>query len=372
MTRNLRIKRGRYTIKNSAVTPTVTMGQYSFAAANSARGFFSKYDEIFNTADFDRVYILKGGPGTGKSSFMRRAGMHASEKGYEVEYFLCSSDPDSLDAVIARNEKISIVILDGTAPHQKDADIPGAIAEIVNLGQFWNAKKLTDRKSEIIKSIRAKSACFDSAYLSLAAAGKMQESLMLQTDSVFNEEKAKHSISIIFDRYAKRGDSAKISTRIKRAYSVKGEVKLPLPSPEVMLFSVCDIASLGKRYMELVRSEALSRSHELTVSYSPLDLCPDSILLPRYGIGFELSDIPRHSERIKNVNMKRFICADQYSLKRKDIRVCEKHRDALVQAALSCLYDAGRQHFTLEEIYAGAMDFVSLEKYQKEFLSKIF
>ncbi len=303
---------------------------------------------------------------------MRRAGRYASKKGYEAEYFLCSSDPDSLDAVILKKGRTSIAILDGTAPHQKDADIPGAVCEIINLGQFWDAKKLIDRKSEIIKAIRAKSTCFDSAYLSLAAAGKMQESLMLQTDSVFNEEKAKHSISIIFDRYAKRGDGTKITTRIKRAYSVKGEVTLSLPAPEVMLFSVCDIASLGKRYMELVRSEALSRSHELTVSYSPLDLCPDSILLPRYGIGFELSDIPRHSERIKNVNMKRFICADQYSLKRKDIRVCEKHRDALVQAALSCLYDAGRQHFTLEEIYVDAMDFDALEKYQEEFLGEIF
>lgn len=372
MTRNLRIKRGRYTIKNSAVTPTVTMGQYSFAAANSARGFFSKYDEIFNTADFDRVYILKGGPGTGKSSLMRRAGSHASEKGYEVEYFLCSSDPDSLDAVIAKKGRTSIAILDGTAPHQKDADIPGAIGEIINLGQFWDEKKLIDRKNEIIKLIRAKSACFECAYRSLAAAGKMQESLMLQTDSVFNETKAKHSADRIFDKYAKRGDGTKITTRIKCAYSVKGEVKLPLPVPEVMLFSVCDIASLGKRYMELLKNEALSRSHEIIVSYSPLDLCPDCILLPRFGIGFELSNTPRQGERIKNINMQRFIDTDQYSLKRKDIRVCEKYREALVGSALSHLRCAGEYHFTLEEIYAGAMDFIALEKYQKEFLDKIF
>ncbi len=303
---------------------------------------------------------------------MRRAGKYAIEKGYAVEYFLCSSDPDSLDAIIAKKQEISVAILDGTAPHQKDADIPGAIAEIINLGEFWDAKKLIDRKSEIIKAIHAKSACFECAYRSLAAAGKMQESLMLQTSSAFNEKKAKLSADRIFDKYAKRGSGSKITTRIKRAYSVKGEVKLPLPIPEVVLFSVCDIAGCGKRYMELLKREALLRSHEIIVSYSPLDLCPDAILLPRFGIGFELSDIPRHSENIKNINMQRFTYAEQYSLKRKDIRVCEGHRDSLVSTALSHLRDAGRHHFTLEEIYSRAMDFGALEKYQNKFLSEIF
>ena len=41
-----------------------------FAASNSAQGFKNYYPEVFARAD--HLYIIKGGPGTGKSSFMKK------------------------------------------------------------------------------------------------------------------------------------------------------------------------------------------------------------------------------------------------------------------------------------------------------------
>ena len=43
-----------------------------FAAANTGRGFVSYFDEIFFCDDIKQRYVIKGGPGTGKSSIMRR------------------------------------------------------------------------------------------------------------------------------------------------------------------------------------------------------------------------------------------------------------------------------------------------------------
>jgi len=71
-----------------------------FAASNSVSGFFSYYDEIFNAARIGRVYAVKGGPGTGKSRFLRAVAACAEEADWETEYVYCSSDPYSLDAVI--------------------------------------------------------------------------------------------------------------------------------------------------------------------------------------------------------------------------------------------------------------------------------
>jgi Mrp family chromosome partitioning ATPase len=45
-----------------------------FAAANTEMGFRSLFDEIFAPEKFRRIYILKGGPGTGKSTLMRNLG----------------------------------------------------------------------------------------------------------------------------------------------------------------------------------------------------------------------------------------------------------------------------------------------------------
>ena len=65
-----------------------------FLGANSAEGFRSLYED-FCRSEGDFLRIIKGGPGCGKSSFMRHIGEAAEKKGLEVEYILCSGDPDS-------------------------------------------------------------------------------------------------------------------------------------------------------------------------------------------------------------------------------------------------------------------------------------
>ena len=50
-----------------------------FASMNSGDGFISYFKEIFSS--LDRLYIIKGGPGTGKSRFMREAAQQAEETG---------------------------------------------------------------------------------------------------------------------------------------------------------------------------------------------------------------------------------------------------------------------------------------------------
>ena len=86
-----------------------------FLGANSPTGFYSLYDQMIDRAKARRLYILKGGPGCGKSTLMRRVAERAKAAGQEVEYILCSGDPDSLDAVILPGMEIAVA--DGTAPH---------------------------------------------------------------------------------------------------------------------------------------------------------------------------------------------------------------------------------------------------------------
>ena len=81
---------------------------------------------------------MKGGPGVGKSSFMKKIATEFADKGYDVEIFPCSSDPGSLDAVVIK--KLGVVLIDATAPHIVDPKIPGAIDEIVNFGDFWDVR----------------------------------------------------------------------------------------------------------------------------------------------------------------------------------------------------------------------------------------
>ena len=64
-----------------------------FIGANTARGFVNDADDIFS--GLKKLYILKGGPGTGKSTWMKRAAEKAEKAGYPVERYFCSSDSSS-------------------------------------------------------------------------------------------------------------------------------------------------------------------------------------------------------------------------------------------------------------------------------------
>ena len=90
-----------------------------FLGANSSAGFFSLYDQLIDPETAARIYILKGGPGCGKSTLMGMVAKELERVGEQVEYILCSGDPDSLDGVVVPG--LGVAIVDGTAPHGRES-----------------------------------------------------------------------------------------------------------------------------------------------------------------------------------------------------------------------------------------------------------
>ncbi len=140
--------------------------KHYFVCANSAKGFQNYFAS--NLKKLDKVYILKGGPGTGKSSLMKKVGHHMEKAGLQVEYIHCSSDPVSLDGLVIR--EINTAIVDGTAPHIVEPTAPGAIEEYINLGEAWDVKKLAEHKKEILYLQEEISSCYPKAYDKFAQA----------------------------------------------------------------------------------------------------------------------------------------------------------------------------------------------------------
>ena len=59
-----------------------------FLGANSKMGFISYFGQLQDQKNDLRLLILKGGPGCGKSSLMRRVCEYAEKKGNEIISFL--------------------------------------------------------------------------------------------------------------------------------------------------------------------------------------------------------------------------------------------------------------------------------------------
>ncbi|MFX4262127.1 PRK06851 family protein [Pelotomaculum propionicicum] len=138
-----------------------------FPGGNTAYGFYSFYDYIIEP-DATRIFVIKGGPGVGKSTFMRKIGEDMLVRGYDVEYHCCSSDNGSLDGIVI--PAIRVAFLDGTSPHIVDPKHPGAVDEIIHLGDHWNVEGLQNNKKEILATNKEIGRLFRRAYVHLAGA----------------------------------------------------------------------------------------------------------------------------------------------------------------------------------------------------------
>jgi Cdc6-like AAA superfamily ATPase len=118
-----------------------------YAGGNTAKGFHSLCDDCLK--DLQKVFILQGAPGTGKSTFMKKIGEYWVNRNYQVEYLHCPLDTSSIDGVIIVELKVGIV--NGSGSYAITPRALGAIEEYINLGEAWDSAKLAEQKDQIMK-----------------------------------------------------------------------------------------------------------------------------------------------------------------------------------------------------------------------------
>ncbi len=145
-----------------------------FPGGNTGSGFYSYYEYII-PEDARRIFVIKGGPGVGKSSFMKRIAREMLDRGFDVEMHQCSSDNNSLDGIVI--PELDTAFIDGTAPHIVDPRNPGAVDEIIHLGDYWDAGSLERNKEFILRDNMEIRKLFARAYRYLAAAKEIMDDL---------------------------------------------------------------------------------------------------------------------------------------------------------------------------------------------------
>lgn len=337
-----------------------------FAASNSAEGFVNYFPEIFNRERCSKIYIIKGGPGTGKSRFMRDVANEAESRGLNVKYYYCSSDPDSLDGIII--EEMRLGVLDGTAPHVYEPSLVGAREQIINLGDFWDEKRLSESLKDIEELASKKSKSYQRAYMLLAAYGKLIKAENSLVAPCVNKKKLVGAVNRYLHKLPESGTPTE-EIALCRAVGMGGKRKFETYEKNAkQLFSVNDSYHAAHYFLGEIVAAARRKNMSFTVSYDPImPSRPDAVCLCDAGITFVIGE---HCER--KINIKRFI--DETELKQnKDLL---KRLESTAKGLESLVFDAFEEikkyHFALEEIYMSAMDFDKKERYTDNFIKKIF
>lgn len=331
--------------------------QAYFAASNSGRGFVSFFDEIFYDRQIVRRYVIKGGPGTGKSSFLRRVAKRAEMKGRDVRYYYCSSDTDSLDGVIIDSR---VALLDGTAPHSCDTALVGACDEIINLGEFWDSSILVSNKDDIGEYTFCKKREYADAYSYLSAAEKTAEACRSLTLRFTDKAKLIRAAEKLC------GDGGSGQGRLIRAqisaFGVKGDARLPtLRRTANQTRAIEDYYGAGALFMTELLRAAARRGCRAAVSYDAvLQTVPDEILFIDSGELFYLCKSAEDGER--TIKCTRFVDKNALAEIRSAFRVSAQTYHTLLSLASERLAAAGRYHARLERIYGSAMNFDAVQK----------
>jgi hypothetical protein len=341
------------------------MEERYFAASNSCRGFMGYFGEIFDPSKLEHVYIIKGGPGTGKNMFMRCIAKAAEKKKMKVVYYYCSSDQNSLDGIIIGGR---IAVLDGTAPHTADASLPGAAEDIVDLGVFWRMEELSEKRDEIESLNAEKKKHYSMAYRYLAAYHEISESARVLTSPIIDREKLRKSVSSVF-KGVKSGTKYRPSIAICDSVGMEGRVRFEsLENKAKQIYSIADLFDTAHEYLSEAANEAMLKKKAVTLSYDPINSDRlDALYLEEEEILLTRSDVPN----AKVISMSRFIPQRALAPYRSSLKNAMKLRELMLDETLSELAAVKKVHFEIEEIYKSAMDFPAKEKFTKDFLKKL-
>ena len=321
-----------------------------FAAANGYNGFRSNFDKIFIPEEYEKIYVIKGGPGTGKSTLMRRISNVFSGKLYSCE-ILCSSDPKSLDGLILQINNKKIAILDGTSPHVYEPKYIGAVEEIINLGAYFDYSSLKRNKDEIVKLSCEKKRNYDQAYFELSICGKIRQYIY----NIFDNMAVYNSAEINFNEYIKEYNTEnqiqQSSPYLFGSFSKNGYQKLDIPVTSKRIVSISGDGMTEHYLMSRIHDHLLKNKLGFTSYESPLSSSLFDVIETDSTI-FATTDKNEGIDSSKSITLKKF-SDDYFNLTKMYSYVLSRAKDSFNNAAIN--------HFALESIYSANVDFSGIE-----------
>lgn len=343
-----------------------------FLGANSSEGFVSHFGDSFDRFDGWRGIIIKGGPGTGKSSFMKYIVSRAIDAGYTIELCPCSSDPDSLDGVIIK--EIKTVILDGTAPHVVEPAYPGASEEIINLGQFWNGEALRKEADRIIAVTNQNKKLHKTASAYISAAGELIYDNFKLSQQFVSLKKAEQFGAKMASRLIPKNKNYAPCEWVRFIGGVTPKGVIAYNDTVDKFYK--NIIVIDDKYggasneiMNAVRKTALTKGYEIITLKNPFlpSKITDHILIPELSLAFVREyEYMKFDESHRRIHARRF--ANVNLMKNVRGRMIFNRRTAreLLLGAIQTLASAKQVHDDLEKFYVDAMDFERVARFATE------
>lgn len=349
-----------------------SISTHFFLGSNSRHGFYS-LNEQFAQNPPKILHSIKGGPGTGKSTFMRTIGKSAEEHGYAVEYILCSGDPDSIDGVYI--PALETAWLDGTAPHVVEPVPFGIQGDYINLGEFCKHEALKQNAQDISLANQAYKQQYKLAYSYLSAAGTLKQMTVksnIDKDTATRiEKRAQSKIEKELAGIPKTCNS-KMFKRFLRAFCCKGNY-VPPNTLECICNRLCVLEShygLEQLFFDAILQKISVTDVCCIQCLNPL--CPElteAIILPEQKLCFITHEVETtFSGTKRTIHLDTYITPTDVTAHKQ----MEKQTQLLLDHAFIHLHQAKLLHDELESYYRPALNIDALNGFTEQYLAHLW
>ncbi len=353
--------------------------KHVFAGGNTTLGFFSYYDQIMTQSEANHIFCIKGGPGVGKSSIMKKIGKKMTGLEFNVEYHHCSSDPNSLDALVIPALKVALI--DGTSPHIVDPKNPGAVDEIINLGQYWDEEKIKLNKDNILKTNAEIKRHFSKAYQYLKSAKEVYQTYELTESLAFKH----HEFNLVKANFI--NDLFKdipITNKVGKTRNLFGFALTPLGITQFRDTIICNcdrryvikesVGASSESLMNEVINEAVKRGFYVECYHTPIKVEKvEDILIPELKLSISADNQYNHFDFEYDNELNLLELLDKNILSRyiNEINDDKELFEVLLYKGLHYINKAKSLHDKLEEYYIPHMNFKEIDSLLDELINKI-
>lgn len=265
-----------------------------------------------------------------------------------------------------------------TAPHIVDPKNPGAVDEIINLGDHWDLEKMENNKEKILKSNKEVGRLFARSYKFLQAAKPILEDIVNKHKEAMNFGKVNAETEKLFDEIFK-GISIKEKSGKERhlfgsAITPEGHKEYTdtiLQDLNKVYFIKGDIGTGKSTLLEKVYKQAVQKGLDVEVYHTPL--IPEkieTIVIKDVNVGITISSMYKENN-YKTIDLDVYLDQDKIQIYKEEIEYDKKLLNDLIEYSICNIKGAKKEHDVMERYYIPNMNFEQIEKVKKEVIERI-